>query len=145
MKRLYGKKKKNKNSKQGLNIILSGTPGSPVVKKHIFSQQICTEILHCAGHCSSCWDTMVNRTGSTEENKGIAHGAVGKVEPLLKQQYHHYQTTEQWCKIQMSTSGCAVGFCRHQVFRLERHDFDLCTLPGRVLTEGLVFSLLKFS
>lgn len=83
MKRLYGKKK-NKNSKQGLNIILSVTPGSPVVKKHIFSQQICTEILHCAGHCSSCWDTMVNTTGSTEENKGIAHDAVGKVEPLLK-------------------------------------------------------------
>lgn len=54
------------------------------MKKHIFSQQICTEILHCAGHCSSCWDTMVNTTGSTEENKGIAHDAVGKVEPLLK-------------------------------------------------------------
>ena len=40
MKRDYGGEK-NKNSKQGLNIILSVTPGSPVVKKHVFSQQIC--------------------------------------------------------------------------------------------------------
>lgn len=114
------------------------------MKKHVFSQQICIEILYCARHCSSCWDTMVNKTGSTKENKGIAHDAVGKVEPLLKQ-YHHYQTSEQWCKLLMSTSGCAVGFCRHQVFWQERHDFDLCTLLGRVLTGRLVFSLLKVS
>lgn len=89
-----------KNSKPRLNIILffSVIPASPAVNKHVFSQQICTEILLCARHFCRCWDTMLKKMGNSEDNNGIAHdvgekvspvGGGARMEPLLKQQGCH--------------------------------------------------------
>lgn len=66
------------------------------------------------------------------------------MEPLLKQQYRHYQTTEQWCKLLMSISGCVIRFCMYQVFWQHRHDFYPHTFLGRVFMEGLAFHYLSF-
>lgn len=74
-----------KNSKPRLNIILffSVIPASPAVNKHVFSQQICTEILLCARHFCRCWDTMLKKMGNSEDNNGIAHDVGEEVSPVV--------------------------------------------------------------
>lgn len=54
------------------------------------------------------------------------------------------KTTEQWCKLLMSVSGCVIHFCKYQVFWQHRHDFYLHTFLGRVFMEGLAFHYLSF-